>query len=72
MSVAGRFALVPPDIATCAECFADFTCPHDRRFGYPFTNCTNCGPRYSIIQDLPYDRANTTMAEFPMWRPLPG
>jgi hydrogenase maturation protein HypF len=60
----GKFALVPPDIATCADCSRDFTTPHNRRYNYPFTNCTNCGPRYSIIGDVPYDRAKTTMAEF--------
>ena len=58
----GRFALISPDIATCAECLADFTDPANRRFGYAFTNCTNCGPRYTIIRDIPYDRPNTTMA----------
>jgi hydrogenase maturation protein HypF len=61
-----RFALVPPDVATCAACIEDFTTPSNRRFGYPFTNCTNCGPRYSIIRDVPYDRPLTTMAEFRM------
>ncbi len=62
----GRFALAPPDIATCPDCAADFHSPDNRRFGYPFTNCTNCGPRYSIIRDVPYDRPNTTMAAFTM------
>ena len=62
----GRFALVSPDIATCAECLADFTDPGNRRYGYAFTNCTNCGPRYTIIRDIPYDRPNTTMAAFEM------
>ncbi len=71
VSLSGRFALVPPDVATCAECIDDFTSPGvnpdaNRRYGYPFTNCTNCGPRYTIIRDVPYDRSNTTMAEFPM------
>ena len=66
VNVPGRFGLVPPDVATCAECEGDFTSPENRRFGYPFTNCTNCGPRYTIIRDVPYDRSNTTMAEFPM------
>ncbi len=60
------FALVPPDIGTCAECYADFTTPGNRRHRYPFTNCTNCGPRYTIIRDVPYDRPLTTMAAFPM------
>ena len=63
---AGKFALVPPDVATCADCSRDFMTPGDRRYGYPFTNCTNCGPRYTIIRDVPYDRPNTTMAEFRM------
>ncbi|MCU1312362.1 MAG: (NiFe) hydrogenase maturation protein HypF [Acidobacteriaceae bacterium] len=60
------FALVSPDVATCDECWRDFTEPGNRRFGYPFTNCTNCGPRYTIIQDVPYDRPRTTMAKFRM------
>ncbi len=58
--------LVPPDIATCPECLAEFTNPANRRFQYPFTNCTNCGPRFSIIQDVPYDRSSTTMSGFPL------
>jgi len=62
----GKFALVPPDLSTCDACLADFTDPSNRRFGYPFTNCTNCGPRYTIIQDIPYDRPKTTMSVFPM------
>ena len=62
----GDFALVPPDIATCDDCLRDFTQSGNRRYGYPFTNCTNCGPRYTIIADVPYDRAATTMAEFRM------
>ncbi len=62
----GEFALVSPDVATCDDCRADFTDPANRRFGYPFTNCTNCGPRYTIIRDIPYDRSKTTMAVFPM------
>jgi len=61
-----EFLLVPPDIATCNECRDDFTRRDDRRFGYPFTNCTNCGPRYTIIRDIPYDRPTTTMAPFRM------
>ena len=60
------FALVPPDICTCKACLADSRDPSKRRFEYPFTNCTNCGPRYSIIIDVPYDRPMTTMAEFAM------
>ncbi|HKR27652.1 MAG TPA: acylphosphatase [Acidobacteriaceae bacterium] len=60
------FALVPPDICVCDACLADSHDPANRRFEYPFTNCTNCGPRYSIILDVPYDRPLTTMAEFAM------
>jgi hydrogenase maturation protein HypF len=60
------FALISPDIATCEECRAEFLDPNARRFQYPFTNCTNCGPRYTIIRDIPYDRPNTTMAAFEM------
>ena len=60
------FALVPPDICVCDACVADTRDPANRRYDYPFTNCTNCGPRYSIILDVPYDRTMTTMAEFAM------
>jgi hydrogenase maturation protein HypF len=62
----GEFALVSPDVATCDDCFRDFTAAGNRRFGYAFTNCTNCGPRYTIIRDIPYDRPKTTMAAFHM------
>ncbi|MCL7486634.1 MAG: carbamoyltransferase HypF [Desulfobulbaceae bacterium] len=57
---------VSPDIATCADCRREITDPADRRLLYPFTNCTNCGPRYTIIRSLPYDRPRTTMAYFSM------
>jgi len=60
------FALVPPDICVCEDCLAESRDPSNRRHDYPFTNCTNCGPRYSIILDVPYDRPMTTMAEFAM------
>ena len=62
----GQFQLVSPDIATCPDCRGELFEPADRRHGYPFTNCTNCGPRFTIIRDIPYDRPLTTMREFPM------
>lgn len=58
--------LISPDISTCADCRRELFEPSDRRFMYPFINCTNCGPRYTIICDIPYDRPNTTMGAFAM------
>ena len=60
------FQPVPPDVATCPECLREIFDPLDRRFRYPFTNCTNCGPRFTIIVAIPYDRPNTTMERFEM------
>ena len=62
----GAITLIPADAAVCADCLADMADPENRRYGYPFTTCTNCGPRLSIIRDVPYDRPLTTMADFPM------
>ena len=58
--------LILPDISTCADCLGEIFDPRNRRYLYPFTNCTNCGPRFSIVCELPYDRANTTMEKFIM------
>ncbi|MDO5077210.1 carbamoyltransferase HypF [Corynebacterium sp.] len=63
---AGARTLLPPDVAMCADCRAEMRDPTNRRYRYPFITCTNCGPRLSIITDLPYDRPNTTMRKFPM------
>ncbi|MBI5074056.1 MAG: carbamoyltransferase HypF [Nitrospirae bacterium] len=63
-SEAGSFTLISPDIAVCDACFRELFDRNDRRYLYPFINCTNCGPRYSITKSVPYDRKNTTMQEF--------
>ncbi|MFZ5425964.1 MAG: carbamoyltransferase HypF [Thermodesulfobacteriota bacterium] len=60
----GHHVLVSPDVATCPDCLADMADPSGRRHRYPFTNCTNCGPRYTITKSLPYDRSTTSMACF--------
>ncbi len=62
----GRYQLISPDIATCEDCRRELLDPPDRRYRYPFTNCTNCGPRFTIIEDIPYDRPKTTMRDFIM------
>ena len=65
-SDAASSVFISPDVATCSECLAEVLDPRDRRHGYPFLNCTNCGPRLTIITGAPYDRQRTTMAAFPM------
>jgi hydrogenase maturation protein HypF len=62
----GRTALIPADVATCDDCLRELYDPADRRYRYPFTNCTQCGPRFTIVEQVPYDRPNTTMAGFPL------
>ena len=61
-----RSALISPDVSICDDCLKELFAPQDRRFNYPFINCTNCGPRYTIIDDIPYDRPNTSMKHFRM------
>src|SRR5262249_19765521 len=67
-----RDTLVSADSATCADCLRELADPTDRRFDYPFINCTNCGPRFTIVRDVPYDRPFTTMAPFTNMRSSPG
>jgi hydrogenase maturation protein HypF len=66
LSREGQYQLVSPDIATCKDCQREIFSAEDRRFRYPFTNCTNCGPRFTLIEDIPYDRPKTTMRKFQM------
>ena len=61
-----KFVPVSPDVATCRDCLRELFDPQDRRYLYPFINCTNCGPRFTIIEDIPYDREKTTMRHFEM------
>lgn len=64
-----NLVLIPPDIATCDDCLREMRDPENRRYRYPFINCTNCGPRFTIITGLPYDRPMTTMSPFPLCDP---
>ncbi len=61
-----KFSVIPPDVATCDDCLKELFDKNDRRYHYPFINCTNCGPRFTIAKALPYDRENTTISKFPM------
>ncbi|MDQ2690835.1 MAG: Sua5/YciO/YrdC/YwlC family protein, partial [Chloroflexota bacterium] len=65
-AVEGAFQPISPDVATCTDCLRELFDPGDRRYRYPFINCSNCGPRFTIIKDIPYDRPKTTMTAFPM------
>jgi hydrogenase maturation protein HypF len=65
-TIEGAFQPISPDFTICPDCLREMLDPNDRRYRYPFINCTNCGPRFTIIKDIPYDRPKTTMADFPM------
>ena len=71
-AAAGGRTLVSPDIATCADCLAELADPGDRRYRHPFISCTNCGPRFTVVTGLPYDRPNTTMADLAAVRAVRG
>jgi hydrogenase maturation protein HypF len=66
VAVEDAFQPISPDVSLCEDCLRELSDPNDRRYRYPFINCTNCGPRFTIIEDIPYDRPNTTMAPFDM------
>lgn len=61
-------SVISPDFATCHDCLREINDPTSRRYQYPFTTCTQCGPRYSIVEEIPFDRVNTTMKQFPPLR----
>ncbi|HEY3474970.1 MAG TPA: carbamoyltransferase HypF [Anaerolineales bacterium] len=67
-AVEGAFQPISPDVSICPDCLRELFDQNDRRYRYPFINCTNCGPRFTIIKDIPYDRPKTTMVSFPMCR----
>lgn len=65
-AIEGAFIPISPDVSICPDCLKELFDPTDRRYFYPFINCTNCGPRFTIIEEIPYDRPNTTMKDFPL------